>query len=70
MATSYRPETPQEIADRQLEDELRASAEKVHRIIQKARRRMTPEQREKADKRANSILDRASSAAQISRRRA
>lgn len=70
MATSCKPETPEQIADRQLEDQISASAEKAHRIIQKARRKMTREDREKADRNATAILDQASDAARHSRRRA
>jgi predicted glycosyl hydrolase (DUF1957 family) len=70
MATSCKPQTPEQIADEQLQDEITAFIEKTHRTIQKARRRMTRAEREKADKNANAILDQASAAARAPRRRA
>jgi hypothetical protein len=62
--------TREEIEDSELDARIRASAEKANRIIQKARSKMTPEERERADKNANAILEDASVAARLLRRRA
>jgi hypothetical protein len=47
---------------------IRESAERANSVIQKAREKMTPEERERADKNASAILDHASAAAKRSRR--
>ena len=70
MTISSKPETPEQITDRELGSDIDAFIGKVHRTIQKARRKMTPEQRQKADRNANAILEDASVAAKRSRRRA
>lgn len=69
VSTACKPETP-EMTDREVGALIKAHAEKAHRIIQKARRKMTPEERERADANANAILENASAAAKSSRRRA
>jgi len=70
MATAYKPENTKQIEDRELDATIKAFAHKAHRVIQKARRKMTPAQREEADKRATEILDEASASVKQSRRRA
>jgi len=70
MATAYKPENAEQVNDRQLDATIKALAKKAHRAIQKARRKMTPEQRQRADQNASAILDEANAAAKQSRRRA
>ena len=70
MATSCKAETPAELTDRDMESKIRLFAEKAHRVIQKARGKMKPEDRERADRNANTILENASAAAKRSRREA
>jgi hypothetical protein len=70
-----RMRTPQEapeqiISDREVDATIRTLAEKANAVIQKARSKMTPEQRESADRNANAILEGASVAAKRSQRRA
>jgi hypothetical protein len=70
MATASKPESQLEIEDRELDATIKALAEKANRVIQKARSKMTPEDRERADQNANAILDAASAAAREAQRRA
>jgi vacuolar-type H+-ATPase subunit H len=63
-------EAPEQMSDREVDATIRGFAEKAHNIIQKARGKMTPEQRERADRNANAILEDASAAAKRSQRRA
>ena len=70
MRTAFKPEAPEQISDRELEATIRGFAEKANTIIQKARNKMTPEERERADRNANAILEDASAAAKRAQRRA
>ena len=70
MTTACKAEISDRVSDQELDAMIKASAEKAHRIIQKARSKMTPKEREQADKNANAILEAASVAAKESRRRA
>ncbi len=70
MATASKPESQLEIEDRELDATIRGLAERAHRVIQKARGKMTPEDRERADRNATEILDAASAAAREVQRRA
>jgi hypothetical protein len=70
MSTASNRVTREEIEDSELDAQIKASAEKASRIIQKARSKMTPEDRERADRNADAILEAASVAAKQSRRRA
>lgn len=70
MATASKPDSTEQFSNEQLDATIKAFAQKAHRVIQKARRKMTPEQREEADRNASAILDEASAAAKQSRRRA
>lgn len=63
-------EAPERMSDRELDDTIRGFAEKAHNVIQKARSKMTPKERERADRNANAILEGASAAAKRSQRRA
>jgi hypothetical protein len=67
MATVYKPESGQEIADQQLDSEIGSFVQKLHGTIQDARSKMTDEELAEADKKAKAILDRATSAAKASR---
>lgn len=53
-----------------IEAEITSFAHKLHDVLEEARSKMTDEEREKADRRAKAILERASAAAPRSRRRA
>jgi hypothetical protein len=68
MATAYKPETQQD--DRDVDATIKAFAEKANRVVQNARAKMNPEERERADRNANSILGDASAAAKEAQRRA
>jgi len=70
MTTACKAETPEQVSDREISAKIRAFAEKADRVIQKAREKMGPEEREQADKNANSILENASAAAKRSQHRA
>jgi hypothetical protein len=61
---------PKELKARDLDSTIRAFAKKAHRVIQKARRKMTPQERARADENANAILEHASAASKSTRRRA
>jgi hypothetical protein len=63
-------EAPEQISDREVDATIRGFAEKAHSIIQKARSKMTPEERERADRNADTILEDASAAAKRAQRRA
>lgn len=63
-------EAPEQMSDRELDRTIRGFAEKANSVIQKARSKMTPEERERADRNANAILEDASAAAKRSQRRA
>jgi hypothetical protein len=68
MATAYKPTTPEEVIDCALDAAIRESAQKAHAVIQKARERMSPEDRERADRNGEAILNEASAAAKRSQR--
>jgi hypothetical protein len=70
MRTASNRVTREEIEDGELDATIKGFAEKAHRIIQKARSKMTPQERERADRNANAILDDASAAAKEAQRRA
>jgi hypothetical protein len=70
MATACKPQTPEQVHEQELDAQIEAHARKAHRIIQKARAKMTPEDRKRADENASAILDDASAAAKQARRRA
>jgi len=67
MTTACKPETSQQVDRREFEAELDAFAKKVQNVIEKARSKMTDEEREKADQEAKIIFDRASADAKSSR---
>jgi hypothetical protein len=68
MATAYKPQAPEEVTDQQLDAMIKQAAEKANRVIQKARSKMTPQDRERADNNANAILEDASASAKRSQR--
>jgi len=68
MATAYKPQVPEEVTEQEFDAMIRESAEKANRVIQEARSKMTPEDRERADKNANAILEDASASAKRSQR--
>ena len=70
MATACKPQTPEQLNEQELDAQIEAHALRAHRIIQKARAKMTPEDRRRADENANAILEDASAAAKQARRRA
>lgn len=70
MTTACKPETPEQASDREIDATIKGFAEKADRVIQKARDKMTPDEREQADRNANTILENASAAVKRSRRRA
>jgi len=70
MATSCKPETPEQIKAQREAAQLRTFAEKAERIIDEARSKMAPEDRERADRNVNATLDAASASVKQSRRRA
>lgn len=70
MATAYKPETEEQISEQQLDATIKAFAEKANRVIQNARGKMTLEERERADRNANAILEDASAAVKEAQRRA
>lgn len=69
MATAYKL-TDDEIAARELEDDIAAFAAKAHSTIQEARSKMSEKERIEADEKAKVIFGRATSAAKSARRRA
>jgi len=70
VKTAQKPETAQQLDDRQLDARIEAFIRKTHGAIKEARTRMTDEQVEKADKEAAAILKSASDGAKAARRRA
>jgi hypothetical protein len=60
----------EQVTDTELESKIAALAQKTYRVIQKARSKMDPVERARADRNANEILDEASAAARRPRRRA
>jgi hypothetical protein len=68
MATAYKPETNEEAIRSEFDAELNAFATKVHGVIQDARRKMTDEEVEKADREAQTILESATATPKPSRR--
>jgi hypothetical protein len=60
----------EEIERLEFEAELNASADKVFNIVEKARSRMTPAERQASDEKADAILKSAIENAEPSRRRA
>jgi hypothetical protein len=70
MATAYKPENAEQVGDQELNATIMEFAKKAHRVIQKARRKMTPTERAEADRNANEILDASSASAKRARKRA
>jgi hypothetical protein len=70
MATAHKPEPQEHVSDRELDATIKAFAENANRVIQKARSKMAPEERERADRNAEAILEDASAAAKEAQRRA
>ena len=68
MATAYKPQAPDEVTDQELNAMIKDAAERANRVIQEARGKMTPEDRDRADKNANAILEDASASAKRSQR--
>lgn len=67
MATASKPRTNEGITDRELDLEVDGFVKKVHATIQDARSKMSDEEVERADQKAKTILNRATSAAKSSR---
>jgi hypothetical protein len=67
VTSARKPESRGDILDRELEIEVNAFTQKVQNAIEEARGKMTEADREKADREAKIILDRASAAAKSSR---
>ena len=44
MATACKPQTPEQLNEQELDAQIEAHALRAHRIIQKARAKMTPEE--------------------------
>jgi hypothetical protein len=63
MVTACKPQTPEQLHEHELDAQIEAHARKANRIIQKARAKMTPEDRKRAD-------ENSSAAAKQARRRA
>jgi hypothetical protein len=68
MTTEDERQQSRHISDEELVMMVKASAEKAHSIIQRARTKMTPEEREQADNRARMILQHASDVVRKARR--
>jgi hypothetical protein len=68
VATAPKPNFEDD--DPELDATIKGLAEKAHNIIQKARSKMTPEEREQADRNANAILEDATASAKRAQRRA
>ncbi len=65
---SCKPSASPRLSDQQIEEEIKAFAEKAQSAIENARSKMSAEERAKADRNADAIFDRASAAAKGSRR--
>jgi hypothetical protein len=67
MATTYKPESQEEVRDQELDAAVDAFAKKAHSAIEEARSKLSPEEAAKVDAEAKAIFDRATSAAKSSR---